>query len=209
MILLKPDRGYNINFGWFDKENMLPVITSQSYGYIKDGITKYRYESGNRNLRYSYASFPIEITTSNNNKYWVFGGYSYDGHKFRTYHSGLTLHTEGYIIFGSFTLDDNSNITHVKIENLIGNVFEPNGTRFEVFLSTDNGTNWEPYNWKSVDNKKLLNIGSSLKIKFNLIGFEGILSPYILSLSLDRIVVIFSNMSDISDNYLIKKIQGS
>ena len=214
ILIIRPERSFNSSFGWLDKDDMLPVITSYVYDYDKDGVLKRTYVSTDQ-LKFDYAPFPIRMQSSGGTYYWIVGGYGGDGYKFRTYadsYSGLTLHTSGYITFGDFQLDSNQKIRTVKIENLKDFVHEPTNCSFDVKVSNNSGTDWEIYDWSSEEEHAFTSIGNTLQVKFELTGYNGISAPYIFTTDTSNPMISFSDEADLSTAFSknnIYKINGA
>ena len=214
LILIKPDRDCNMNFGWLDTENMLPVVNTFRWKYEGDGGSAYRYDSSD-NIYYSYAGFPILAESSNGIKYWLTSGYGADGYKTRVYSedtNGLTLKDEGYITFGNFQLDNTDNIKSIQINYLKNNVYTPTDCRFDVLVSNNSGSTWDTYNWRSEYKHEFNSTGNSVQVKFLFTGNGmGTKCPYVWTYDSTKIVITISN-ENVGKGYSntgLKKIKGS
>jgi hypothetical protein len=190
IIIIRPRSYYNYYYGWLDTENMLPVTSSYYVDYDKKGNNSYRYNSSQQ-LKFGYGTFPIPIYSDNTTKYWLIGGAGSDGNKIWVFDSGLTLHTSGYITFGKFEIG--GNIRNLKIFNLKDNVFELTGTSFDVYVSNNNGSAWEVYDWDNEEMHHFNSLGNEALVKFKFTGYQGIKSPYINSLDNTQIGIWISD----------------
>ena len=213
LSIITPSGSYNIYYGWFDKEDKLPVISGYYSSYESDGTLIYRYNSEDM-VGYSYAPFPVRVQSSGGTYYWVFAGYSLEGYRFRVYDddtSGLTMHKSGYIIFGDFQLDSHGNIGKVQITNLKDFVHEPTDCSFDVKVSNNSGTDWEVYDWSSEEYHIFSTTGNTLQVKYELTGYMGVKSPYIMTLDYSKMTISFTDEIETSttSKKLIRKIKGA
>jgi hypothetical protein len=172
--LIQPDRGWWRSFGWFDKENCLPVGPSTTGSSHFDGVNKHRYTMySNNTLVFDYGSIPDVITTANGSQYVVHAAYGGDGYRFRTWTTDkFKLYTSGNIVYGPFKFDDNAYIKYVHLEKFNSDtIFKPTGTDFVVEVSNNGGTTWETYNYNNSEElHEFTSTGNEVRVKVTMTG---------------------------------------
>jgi len=205
MLLIGPDRDYWMAFGWLDKTNFLPVGRIKfTSGYYDDSTSTVYPWSNEDYLRFSYAGTPVLAESSGGNKYWIHSGYSWDGYKFRswsedTFPNGLCLETSGEIIFGTFSLDSNSNIGYIRLSNLANQLYipDPSANMFYCYVSNDNGSTWELYDDENEENHMFSSTGYQARVKFEFEG-TGYSAPHITGNSHINVAIMNEESSNMS-----------
>lgn len=184
------DRDKNMCGGWIDRENLLTPGTIRYENTTEDTATGGR----GRTCRYSYGGHHVLMASANGTKYWVQTGYSYDGHRFKTYAESTypkRLVGNWEIIYGTYTLANSANIDAAFISN-VDLIETPSGTSISVYVSNDNGTTWETYNISATVAHIFSSTGTQLRVKISAsgqpdkapyyLGFEGPLSVHYKSM---------------------------
>jgi len=203
-IIIRPDRDWYMEFGWWDQENMIPVGPPRYYSWAYHS-SKHAYTyRGNDTLIYSYAPFPALATSAGGNTYMILSGYGWDGYKFRTWTPDkYELETSGYIIFGPFSFSDSANIHSVRINNLKDQLYIPSGTTFTAEVSNNNGAIWELYDYSQEDRFHVFqSTGNQLLVKFTFNGMPT-KAPHINGVK--HLVIDFAERWD---NVDISKVAG-
>ena len=182
MPILKCNSGWGgYNWHWLDIENgyLVGMSLINSYRLRRTGNTSYTSSQSNTQLEFTYVNVPdpnfAMVSSSEGTKYWVIGGYGDDGNALISYAVDdfpnlLELHTSGYLTFGDYQLNDQRDITSIKIENMREGVFEPSNTRLNVSVSNNGGKTWESYGWKKEEDHSFRSVGNTVQVKFILRG---------------------------------------
>jgi len=184
------DRDRNRLGGFLDYDN------NKTPGFIRhNNITEDETTGGRgRSCRYSYGGHHVLMASANGTKYWVQTGYGYDGHRFKTYAESTypkRLIGNWEIIYGTYTLANSAAIDEVFIANV--NKFDiPSNCSLTVYVSNNNGSNWETYDRTSTIAHQFSTTGTQLRVKISAsghpdkspyyMGFEGPISVHYNSL---------------------------
>ena len=194
------DRDKNMTEGWID------ITNNKTPGFVRynDVTEDTTTGSRGRSCRYSYSCAPVLMSSANGTKYWVKMGYSYDGHRFKTYPENLKpyeLIGNWSIEYGTFTLSNSANVDEVFISNAT-EFDEPSGTSVSFFVSNNNGTSYESYDKASTDAHVFSTTGTQLKVKITASG-EPDKSPYYMGLK-GPLQVHYKSLHDAAKNSSIK-----
>ena len=134
------------------------------------------------------------MASANGTKYWVQTGYSYDGHRFMTYAESTypkRLIGNWEVVYGTYTLDNSANIDEAFVSNA-DQIQIPSNCSVTVYLSNNNGSNWETYDISSTTAHRFSTTGTQLRVKISAsghpdkspyyMGFEGPLAVHYKSL---------------------------
>lgn len=184
------DRDKNMQGGWIDRENLITPGSVRYENTTEDTTTGGR----GRTCRYSYGGHHVLMASANGTKYWVQTGYSYDGHRFKTYAESTypkRLIGNWEVVYGTYTLANSAAIDEAFVSN-VDLIETPAGTSVSVYVSNDNGTTWETYNTSATDAHVFTSTGTQLRVKISAsgqpdkapyyLGFEGPLSVHYKSL---------------------------
>ena len=186
--------------GFVDRDNL------KTPGFIRyNDMTEDTTTGGRgRSCRYSYGGHHVLMASANGTKYWVQTGYSYDGHRFKTYAETTypkRLIGNWEIVYGTYTLDNSANIDEVFM-SAINNISTPSGTSVAVFVSNDNGTTYETYNISSTTAHQFSSTGTQLRVKISASGQPN-KAPYYLGYD-GPISVHFKSLHDAAKDANIK-----
>jgi len=184
------DRDKNMQGGWIDRENLLTPGSIRYENTTEDTTTGGR----GRTCRYSYGGHHVLMASANGTKYWVQTGYSYDGHRFKTYAESTypkRLIGNWEIIYGTYTLANSAAVDEVFVSN-VDKFKVPSNCTLTVYVSNNNGSNWETYDKTSTSAHQFSTTGTQLRVKFSAsgqpnkspyyIGFDGPLSVHYKSM---------------------------
>ncbi len=185
-IYINPDRSYYQWYGWLDTKNFRPVGGIRPSYSIYDDYGGYIYEYTDRtSLRFDYAGEFHYIESDGGVGYWIHAGYGGLGYKFRSWAAsehpnGFCLEDNAYITFGTYELDNGNDIGQVRISNLIDQLYIPNPSVdiFSCYVSNDNGSSWEEYDYENEEDHEFSSTGSQVQVKFEFEG-PGSSAPYI------------------------------
>lgn len=165
------------SLAWVDTGN--GSLVCPNYDYISTAYELY-YNTDHDLLHYGYAPYPIRVVSTGGIPYWIYGGYSYDGGRFRTYHdsTGCAIHRTGYITFGPYTLDNTGLISHIVIENLTGYTKVPSECSLNYYVSNNNGSTYELFNYASETIHEFNSMGAQARLKIEMSG-NCVTAPYI------------------------------
>lgn len=171
-ITLMGDRGWNRQGGWLDQENENVVSCSRYNSAAMHRSRDY--------LCYDYGCHPLLITTAGGAKYWLFGGYGWDGYRFKIFNESQAykLSVNGHVEFKTTQLDNSKNIGSVHLPQLDTEFFIPSGCSANIFISNNGGSTWETYG--RTGTHFFTSKGNFFKLKIYFYG-TGIASPYFLS----------------------------
>jgi len=184
------DRDRNRSLGWVDTANLKTVSFIRHNNITEDETTGGR----GRSCRYSYGGHHVLMASANGTKYWVQTGYGYDGHRFKTYTEATypkRLIGNWEIVYGTYTLANSAAIDEVFVSNV--DKFEiPSSCSLTVYVSNNNGSNWETYDHTSTNAHQFSTTGTQLRVKLSAsgqpdkspyyMGFDGPLSVHYKSL---------------------------
>lgn len=174
LIWIEPWYGRSTRRGMLDQET--PEVFT-----MFDGNTNY--SSDKDPIQYSYGSNMGLITSPSGQEYIWSTGYSYDGTAMILWnHDDFKdgLEPYGEIVFGTYQMDDQSNIELANIDTLTNYLVIPSGCQADVNLSNDLGATWETApdsGWHEFDS-----VGNSLRVQFIFSGLEYKM-PYITAFS--------------------------
>ena len=182
---------WNPWLGWIDMENCIIVSFTYYNTETWDGVNLHRYPMySNDMLMYDYAPSPIVATSANATKYMVHSGYADDGYKFRTWTlDKYKLHESGDVVFGTFSLDDNSNIAGFRLDKMAERTYVPTGTSFTVEISNDNGITWELYDYASEQVHTFNSSGTQCRMKISITG-NGYKCAYVVGDTIPTITLL-------------------
>ena len=184
------DRDKNLNLGWLDQEN------NKTPGFIRhNNITEDTTTGGRgRSTRFSYGGHHVLMASANGTKYWVQTGYSSDGHRFMTYNETdypKRLIGNWEIVYGTYTLANSAAVDEVFVAN-VDKFTVPSNCTLTVYVSNNNGSNWETYDRTSTSAHQFSTTGTQLRVKISAsgqpdkspyyIGFDGPLSVHYKSM---------------------------
>jgi len=169
------DRDKNMNLGWVD------ITNNKTPGFIRYQETTEDTTTGGRgrSCRYSYGGHHVLMASANGTKYWVQTGYGADGHRFKTYEEAdypKRLIGNWEIIYGTYTLANSANIDEAFLSN-VSEFDIPANCSITVYLSNNNGSNWETYDTASTTAHRFSTTGTQLRVKITASGHPD-KSPY-------------------------------
>ena len=167
-VPIHPDRGRCDVGGWIDTDNNIPVAID-NYSSITEDTSNGR----GRSLYIDYGCPAVLMQSANGTKYWVKMGYGgADGHQFHIWpESAKPFELKGSweVVFGTYTLANSANIDHVSLPQGISFGI-PSSTTLTIYVSNNNGSNWETYDKDSTDTHVFSTSGTQLRIKFSANG---------------------------------------
>lgn len=184
------DRDKNMNLGWLDQEN------NKTPGFIRHNNTTEDTTTGSRgrSTRFSYGGHHVLMASANGTKYWVQTGYSNDGHRFMTYNETdypKRLIGNWEIVYGTYTLANSAAVDEVFVAN-VDKFTIPSNCTLTIYVSNNNGSNWETYDRTSTNAHQFSTTGTQLRVKISAsgqpdkspyyMGFDGPLSVHYNSL---------------------------
>ena len=169
------DRDKNMNLGWVD------ITNNKTPGFIRYQETTEDTTTGGRgrSCRYSYGGHHVLMASANGTKYWVQTGYGADGHRFKTYEEAdypKRLIGNWEIVYGTYTLANSANIDEAFLSN-VSEFDIPANCSITVYLSNNNGSNWETYDTASTTAHRFSTTGTQLRVKITASGHPD-KSPY-------------------------------
>jgi hypothetical protein len=174
----------------------------QLSSYTEDQASVYGGSARGRSFQSSYGVNPVLMSSANGSKYWVRMGYGSDGHSFRIWAEAtkpIELCGNWEIVYGTYTLDNSANIDMVFVGG-VADVTIPSGCSFTVYVSNNNGTDWETFDHNSDLAHVFSTAGTQLRIKLSATGHPN-KSPFIQQANL---VADFGSMHDAAKNANIK-----
>ena len=169
------DRGRNRTLGFVDTTNNKTPCFIRHNDITEDTTTGGR----GRSTRFDYGGHHVLMASANGTKYWVQTGYSYDGHRFMTYAESTypkRLIGNWEIVYGTYTLDNSANIDEAFVSNA-NQIQIPSNCSVTVYLSNNNGSNWETYDTSSTTAHRFSTTGTQLRVKITASGHPD-KSPY-------------------------------
>lgn len=167
-VPLSADRGYMEMGGWIDTTNN-HCVGFNKFSYVSEDTGSGK----GRSIRYDYGFPAVLMESANGTRYWIRFGYSdQDGHRFITYEEDEhpnQLVGNWEIVFGTYTLDNSANIDFVSVSD-VDNFSIPSGTSISIYVSNNNGTDWETYDKSSDTAHEFSTSGTQLRIKFSASG---------------------------------------
>lgn len=201
------DRGRQMLDGWLDFDHDQIVGVYRHNNVTEDTTTNGR----GRSYRSDYSSPLVRMSSANGTFFWIKLGYGYDGHSFKIWSNdiGPGLISNWEVEYGSFSLDNNSNIDIVKLFK--PDHYIPSGCNLLYYVSNDDGSTWETYNAVGDAHHTFSSVGNKLKVKYVGQGHED-KGPYKISSEFDNVTfgTLYSSMKDINIPYKLtrKRIRG-
>ena len=157
-----PDRGRNMLDGWLDMENKRVVGAFRHDALVEDTTTGGR----GRSYRSDYGTPMFAMYSANGTRYWIKRGYGQDGHSTTSWADSVG---PGLIGNWSATFGTYTSTTNIDMASPYGDDFiVPSGCTIACYLSNDNGSTWEAYDYvnRATTNHVFGSSGTQLKIKF-------------------------------------------
>lgn len=179
------DRGYGKVDGGVLDLSTFKVYSRRLLGnYVEDLTTQYGGSARGRSFQSDYALNPVLMSSANGSKYWIRMGYGSDGHSFKIWPEAtkpMEFAGDGdwEIVFGAFTLDNNAGIDQVFVGGIEGFTI-PSSCSMNVYVSNNNGNNWENYDYNSSTSHIFTSTGTQLKVKLSASGHPN-KSPFLCS----------------------------
>ena len=169
------DRGYGrVDGGFLDLSTFKVYSRRILSSYTEDQTSQYGGSARGRSYQSDYGVNPVLMSSANGSKYWIRMGYGYDGHSFRIWPEAtkpMELAGDGdwEVVFGAFTLDNSADVDMVFLGG-IENFTIPSSCSINVYMSNNNGTDWESYDHTSVTSHVFTTTGTQLKVKLSANG---------------------------------------
>jgi hypothetical protein len=199
-IRTHPDRGWNRNFGWIDKDNDKTPCLVKTGNSIEDTTTGGR----GRSIGIDYGCEMVLMSSANGTKYWVSMGYGGDGHRFliwREDQKPKQLVGNWSVEYKPISLDNNANVDLVYIGGA-ENFIVPSNCNLNIFVSNNGGSTYEAYDRVSDQAHAFSSTGTSLVVKLVANG-QPDKSPYNLGTK-GGLIVIFGTLHDAAKHSNIK-----
>lgn len=199
-IRTHPDRGWNRNFGWIDKENNKTPCMLKTGNYTEDTTTGGR----GRSIGIDYGCEMVLMSSANGTKYWVSMGYGGDGHRFliwREDQKPKQLVGNWTVEYNPVSLDNNANVDLIYIAGS-ENFITPSDCTLTTFVSNNGGSTYETYNRESDEAHLFSTTGNSLVVKLVANG-QPDKSPYNLG-GKGGLIAMFGTLHEASKNASIK-----
>ena len=181
------DRGYGrVDGGFLDLSTFKVYSRRQMSNYVEDQTTQYGGSARGRSFQSDYGVNPVLMSSANGSKYWIRMGYGGDGHSFRIWPEAtkpMEFAGDGdwEIVYGTFTLENSAAIDQVFISG-IDRFTIPSSCSLNVYVSNNNGSNWETYDINSSISHVFTTTGTQLRIKLSASGHPN-KSPFMTSVS--------------------------
>jgi len=179
------DRGYGrVDGGFLDLSTFKVYSRRQMSNYVEDQTTQYGGSARGRSYQSDYGVNPVLMSSANGSKYWIRMGYGSDGHSFRIWPEAtkpMEFAGDGdwEIVYGAFTLENSAAIDQVFISG-VENFTIPSSCSMNVYVSNNNGSNWETYDFNSANAHIFATTGTQLKVKLSASGHPN-KSPFLTS----------------------------
>ncbi len=198
------DRGYGkVDGGFLDLSTFKVYSRKQLSNYVEDQASVYGGSARGRSWQSDYGVNPVLMSSANGTKYWVRMGYGADGHSFRIWAESTKpqeLCGNWEVVFGTFTLPNSANVDMAFVPGLEDFVIPSNCT-LTVYLSNNNGTNWETFDRDSDEAHVFSTTGTQLRVKFSATGHPN-KAPFIQTKG--SLAVDYGSMHDAAKNSNIK-----
>ena len=200
------DRGYGrVDGGFLDLSTFKVYSRRQMSNYVEDQTTQYGGSARGRSFQSDYGVNPVLMSSDNGSKYWIRMGYGADGHSFRIWPEAtkpMEFAGDGdwEIVYGAFTLDNSADIDQVFVSGF-ENFTIPSSCSLNVYVSNNNGSNWETYDINSSTSHIFTTTGSQLKVKLSASGHPN-KSPFLTTQS--PLVCDFSSLHSAAKDANIK-----
>lgn len=202
-VPLSGDRGYGkVDGGFLDLGSFKVYSRKQLSSYTEDQASVYGGSARGRSFQSDYGTNPVLMSSANGTKYWIRMGYGSDGHSFRIWSEAtnpIELIGNWEIIYGTYGLDNSANIDMCFVGG-VADVTIPLGCTFTVYVSNNNGSNWETFDHTSDLAHVFSTSGTQLRVKLSATGQPN-KSPFIQQANL---TVDFGSMHDAAKDTNIK-----
>ena len=202
-VPLSGDRGYGkVDGGHLELGNFKVYSRKTLSSYTEDQASVYGGSARGRSWQSDYGVNPVLMSSANGTKYWIRMGYGSDGHSFRIWPEAtnpIELIGNWEIVYGTYTLDNSANIDMCFVGG-VADVITPSGCTFTVYVSNNNGSNWETFDHTSDLAHVFSTSGTQLRVKLSATGHPN-KSPFIQQANL---VADFGSMHDAAKDVNIK-----
>jgi hypothetical protein len=185
-VPLSGDRSYGqVDGGHLDLGSFKIYSRNKLSSYTEDQASVYGGSARGRSFQSGYGVNPVLMSSANGTKYWVRMGYSSDGHSFRIWAEAtkpIELIGDWEIVYGTYTLDNSANIDMAFVGG-VSDVVIPSNCSFTVYVSNNNGTDWETFDHTSNLAHIFTSTGTQLRVKLSASG-QPDKSPFIQQASL-------------------------
>lgn len=201
------DRGRQMLDGWLDWDNSKIVGLYRHNNTTEDTTSNGR----GRSYRSDYSCPIFRMRSANGTPWWIKVGYGYDGHSFKIWDDSIGPGLVGNweIEYGTYTLDNNSNIDFVRLS--VEDHYIPSNCSLSYYVSNNNGSTWELYNVTGDNHYMFTSSGYQLKIKYVANGQED-KAPYKLASAFDNVTygTLYESVKDVTIPYKVsrKRIRG-
>jgi hypothetical protein len=203
-VPMSGDRGYGkVDGGFLDLSTFKIYNVRTLSNYQEDTSSVYGGSARGRSWQSDYGVNPVLMSSANGTKYWIRMGYGGDGHSFRIWSEATNptqLCGNWEVVFGTFTLDNSAKVDMVFVGGLSDFVI-PSNCGLSVYVSNNNGTNWETYDKDSGEAHVFSTTGTQLRVKLTASGHPN-KAPFLQSKM--GLVVDFGSMHDAAKDTNIK-----